>query len=148
MNDYNENNRCWYCGKVVTNDQYNAKVPLYKVVSRSDTLTSSSVEYQKIEVSVTRCHNCYKSQKVSDIISTIILIGIILGAIFVIIYFEGRLWWLIALLAFVIIVIYLILFAKFSSKRAQKKGVKNSLKEHPAIEAFIAEGWSFNKPQA
>ncbi len=149
MKNHNESCQCWYCGAIVDNDDYNEKVPLYKEISRSDWLsTTRSVDYQQTEISITRCHRCYKSQKNMGVISNIILVCIILGAIVALICTEGNLWWLTVLIALGLLALYVVVVNKILDNKTRKTGIKNSLSGHPIIEVMEAEGWSLSKPQA
>jgi len=144
-----ENCRCWYCGKVLENGQYNQKVPMYQELSRSGMLeTVRRVSYNQTEVIVPRCQRCAKSQKSTGILSNVVLAVLVIGAIIIIIGTEGKMWWLTVIIALALLVLYIFILNKVLDNNAKKKGTKTTLDGYPAIEDLKAKGWTTSKPQA
>ena len=135
-----EDCRCWYCGKVVENEKYNQKVPMYKEISRGGSLTVREVSYNKTEVIVPRCKRCSKSQKSTEILSFFVLAVLVISAIIIIIGTEGKMWWVTVLIALGLLILYIFILNKALDNKTKKTGIKCSFDGFPAIEALKAKG--------
>ncbi|WP_337043811.1 hypothetical protein [Emticicia sp. 17c] len=142
--------QCTYCNNgIVSSIDDCYFIPLYNEQDRTNVIVYKSVKFQQITVGVTRCAACKKTHADANIS----------GALKAALFFIPAIilcWFLFNAVGFIIsfIVVFLAafyLFGFFSDRQSYKLGVfpeVDGAKESPLVKAFLAEGWTIEKPSA
>lgn len=150
-----DQNRCWYCGKPLSDDKSNNNVMLYYETGR----TSTTVHYKTALLSVPRCENCKNShEKGGALFKVLWVIMILLWVVGTIAGFitdgQGMPFGLkggaVLLIGFGLAGVLYLIQVQVKSNNAKTAGIKeeDDIDGYLPFETLKMEGWSQKQPSA
>jgi hypothetical protein len=139
---------CWFCNNRFESEESNLIFPMYRIISEERHIMSTSVKYEKANITIPRCIVCQKNHiKASRIgyVPTAFLTFITLYCLHIFKYIN---YYINPEIFYILGFIFLLVFSGVVSIFTESYGFKDSkpynfYNEFPIIKKFKNEGWEF-----
>ena len=151
LEEIKQKNLCWYCKKNTANIKYSHSVEIYKEIYRSSWYeTKKTVRFQKAQVHIPRCKNCYEIHHQTTWYS-----GCLFNSALWLIWYlitlavlDVGLFWSIPISGIPAIIVYLVISSIVSSNNAKKNNIlkETNIENFPPYLQLLKEGWITSEP--